>query len=143
MQLTHIDDTINNLQWADYDINVWSEDGNVFLTFYPLRYPGDKRYPDADLEHGLPVVDTSTYYSLRINSKSHTALNRDALDYLRNMVNADHYDEPERYGLLWGADELPVEDDLDWWTCETALVDPPELIADFIATIPRRLRRAN
>lgn len=140
MQLTQIDATVNELQWPDYDINIWTQDGYVYLTFYPLRYPGDKYYPDSDLEHGLPVVDTSQYYSLKIDSRSRGPLRREALAYLRVLVNQDYYEEPQTYSLLWDPAEIPVQDDLDWWSCETALVNPPELIADFIASIPARAR---
>lgn len=138
MQLTKIDATVNSLQWPNYDINVWSTDGYVYLTFYPLRYPGDKYYPDSDLVHGLPVVDTSQYYSLKIDSRSRGPLRRDALTYLRMLVNQEHYEEPQTYALQWDPKEVPVADDIDWWSCETALVNPPELIADFIASVPIR-----
>lgn len=144
MQLTQIDATVNNLQWPDYDINVWSQDGYVYLTFYPLRYPGNKYYPDSDLEHGLPVVDTSVFYSLKIDSRSRGPLRREALEYLRNLVNADHFEDPEHHpNFLWPADEVPIEDDLDWWSCETALTDAPELITDFMSTLPARQKGNN
>lgn len=144
MQLTMINDTVNNLQWPDYDINVWSQDGYVYLTFYPLRYPGDKLYPDSDLAHGLPVVDTSQFYSLKIDSMSRGPLRKQALDYLRKLVNADHVDDPTHYPVaLWPDDEFPIEDGLDWWSCETALVDPPELIKDFVLSVPARQRGDN
>ena len=135
MQLTMITETVNSLQWPDYDINVWSENGSVYLTFYPLRYPGDKYYPDSDLEHGLPVVDTSNYYSLRINSKTHDYRKRDALDYLRKLVNEDHYEDPDHYHDEWDSYE-----GMDWWSSVTALKNPPELIEDFMETVPRRIR---
>lgn len=139
MQLTQIDATVNNLQWPDYDINVWSEKGYVYLTFYPLRYPGDKYYPDADLDHGMPVVDTSQFYSLKIDSRSRGPLRREALQYLRDLVDADHHDMPNVYPApLWDEQE-----DMDWWSCETALTDAPELIRDFMATVPARHRGDN
>lgn len=139
MQLTQIDATVNNLQWPDYDINVWSENGYVYLTFYPLRYPGDKYYPDADLDHGMPVVDTSQFYSLKIDSRSRGPLRREALQYLRDLVDSDHHDMPSVYPApLW--DE---QDGMDWWSCETALTDAPELIRDFMATVPARQKEDN
>jgi hypothetical protein len=129
-----ISETVNQLQSPTYDINVWSREGYVYLTFYPLRYPGDKYYPDADLEHGLPVVDTSTFYSLKIDRRSRGPLRRDALEYLRNLVNEDHFDNPERYPAeLWDD-----EDGMDWWSCETVLTKAPELIRDFVSTLPGR-----
>lgn len=144
MQLTKIDATVNSLQWPDYDINVWSEKGNVYLTFYPLRYPGDKYYPDSDLVHGLPVADTSTFYSLKIDSRSRGPLRREALAYLRMLVNQDHYEDPKHHpNLVWDPNEIPVGDDMDWWSCESALINPPELIRDFIATVPARQRGDN
>jgi hypothetical protein len=135
MQLTQIDATVNNLQWPDYDINVWSRDGYVYLTFYPLRYPGDKYYPDADLDHGLPIVDTSVFYSLKIDPRSRGPLRREALQFLQNLVNEDHVEHPDLYpSELWSTEE----DGMDWWSCETALHNAPELIQDFISTLPAR-----
>lgn len=138
MNLTTIDATVNDLQWPDYDINVWSDDRYVYLTFYPLRYPGDKYYPDADLDHGLPVVDTSQFYSLKIDGRSRGPLRRQAMEYLRQLVNEDHMAEPHMYAEQWPADGFTA--DMDWWSCETVLVNPPELIRDFMASIPARQR---
>ena len=86
------------------------------------------------------MVDTSQYYSLKIDSRSRGPLRREALAYLRVLVNQDYYEEPQTYSLLWDPAEIPVHDDLDWWSCETALINPPELIADFVASIPARAR---
>ena len=132
MQL--ITEQVKQLQWPDYDINVWSEDGMVMLTFYPLRYPGDSDYPDEELDHGFPLVNTSVFYTLRIPADSRGPRNRDALEYLKSMVNADHFDVPEYYpSPLWDA-----TDGMDWWSCETQLTDAPELIRDFVSKLPRR-----
>lgn len=140
MTITMITEPVRVLNTRiEYDINVWSRDGYVYLTFYPLRYPGDKLYPDADLEHGFPVVDTSQFYSIKIDSRSRGPQRREALEYLRNLVNEDHYSEPDNYSLLWPATEVPIEDDLDWWSSETVLDKAPELIRDFMATLPRRI----
>lgn len=124
---------------VEYDVNVWSEGGYVYLTLYPLRYPGDKLYPDADLEHGFPIVDTSQFYSLKIDSRSRGPQRREALEFLRNLVNEDHYENPEHYpAVLWPADEVPIEDGLDWWSSEIVLERAPELIRDFLSVLPRR-----
>ena len=56
-----IESEVQQLVFVEYDINVWSEDGYVYLTCYTLRYPGDDNYPDADLDHRMPVIDTSEF----------------------------------------------------------------------------------
>jgi hypothetical protein len=125
---------VKPLSFVEYDINVWSEEGYVYVTCYPLRYPGDDSYPDSDLQHGMPVVDTSEFYSLKIPAKARGKRFNDALRYLKNMVNHDHETMPDTYPVeIWDA-----EDGMDWWSTESELSDGPELVTDFIARLPRR-----
>jgi hypothetical protein len=125
---------VRQLSRVEYDINVWSEDNHVYLTFYPLRYPGEDDYPDSDLSHGFPIVDTSEFYSLKIPSKARGPKFRKALDYLKSMVNYDHVSMPDLYPVeLWDD-----EDGMDWWSTESELSYGPELITEFIAKLPRR-----
>lgn len=129
-----ITEQVKTLSKPEFDINVWSEDGVVYLTFYPLKYPGDADYPDRDLSHGFPVLDTSAFYSLSIPADSRGPRNRKALAYLAGVVEEERLEAPERYPApLW--DDF---DGMDWWSCETLLVDAPELIREFVATLPRR-----
>lgn len=118
----------------DYDINVWSEGGYVYVTFYPLRYPGDAGYPDADLIHGIPVVDTSEFYSLKIHRDARGPRFKDTLVFLKSMVNYDHTTLPETYPY----EEWDDTEGMDWWSTESELAYAPSLIADFIKKLPRR-----
>ena len=125
---------VRQMTFVEYDINVWSEDNHVYLTFYPLRYPGEDDYPDSDLSHGFPIVDTSEFYSLKIPSKARGPKFRKALDYLKSMVNYDHKEMPDLYPVETWDDE----DGMDWWSTESELSYGPELITEFIAKLPRR-----
>jgi hypothetical protein len=129
-----ISEQVRQLAFVEYDINVWSEDGYVYLTCYPLRYPGEDEYPDADLDHRMPVIDTSEFYSLKIPSKARGKRFNDALAYLKSMVNYDHETMPEHYPVQ----EWDDEDGMDWWSTETELSYAPELITEFLARLPRR-----
>ena len=134
MKLSKVTDTVSTLTPVEYDINVWSDEGYVHLTFYPLRYPGDADYPHDDLDHGLPLLNTSKYYSLDIPVDARGPRSRKALEFLKGLVNYDHVAMPERFPApLWD-----TEGHMDWWSTETELVYGPELITDFMATLPRR-----
>jgi hypothetical protein len=104
---------------GDYDINVWCEnswddaDRTVSLTFYPLRM-GRKGYLETD---------TSVFHTLRISLWPRGPKQKAALSYIQNLVNSD--------GDVFDAEYT------DWWSNECALVDAPELITDFVATLPR------
>lgn len=129
-----ITEQVKNLSFVEYDINVWSEDNYVYLTCYPLRYPGEDGYHDSDLSHGFPIVDTSEFYSLKIPSKARGKRFNDALAYLKSMVNYDHEVMPDRYPVeIWDD-----EDGMDWWSTETELSYAPVLITEFLARLPRR-----
>lgn len=129
-----ITEQVKPLTRVEYDINVWSDDGYVYLTFYPLRYPEDHNYPDADLKHGMPIIDTSEFYSLEINSRARGKRFNDALKYLKSMVNYDHVIMPDKYPVeLWD-----LEDGMDWWSTESELSYGPTLITEFMAKLPRR-----
>lgn len=137
MQL--ITEKVLKLGQAEFDINVWSDSGTVYLTFYPLRYPGDADYPDRDLAHGFPVIDTSKFYSLAIPLDARGPRYRKALNYLMGVVEAERYEAPELYPApLWNP-----HGDMDWWSCETLLTDAPPLIKEFMATLPRRNKGEN
>jgi hypothetical protein len=118
----------------DYDINVWSEGGYVYVTFYPLRYPGDASYPDADLIHGFAVVDTSEFYSLKIHRDARGPLFKDTLAFLKGMVNYDHETLPDNFPTQ----EWDDTEGMDWWSTESELAYAPSLITDFIKKLPRR-----
>jgi hypothetical protein len=138
MTMKLITEKVLELGQAEFDINVWSEAGTVYLTFYPLRYPGDSDYPDRDLAHGFPVLDTSRFYSLSIPSDARGPRYRDALAYLASMVECERVEAPELYPVpLWDG-----YDGMDWWSSETLITDPPALIREFLATLPRRERKA-
>lgn len=132
MQL--ITEKVLKLGQAEYDINVWSENGYVYLTCYPLRYPGDDNYPDADLIHRMPVIDTSEFYSLKIPANARGPRFRQALAYLKSMVNYDHETMPENHPY----EEWDAENGMDWWSTESELAYAPTLITDFLARLPRR-----
>jgi hypothetical protein len=118
----------------DYDINVWSEGGYVYVTFYPLRYPGDAGYPDADLIHGFAVVDTSEFYSLKIHRDARGPLFKDTLAFLKGMVSYDHETLPDNFPVQ----EWDDTEGMDWWSTESELAYAPSLITDFIKKLPRR-----
>ena len=132
--MKQITEQVRKLSHVEYDVNVWSADETVYVTFYPLRYPGDDGYPEGDLWHGLPVLDTSEFYSLEIPKTVRGPRYRKALEFLKKTVNYDHETMPEQY-------PAPIWDDvegMDWWSSESDLSYAPELIADFIASLPRR-----
>lgn len=127
-----ITEKVTELGQADYDINVWSDNGMVYLTFYPLVYPGDPGYPH--LVYGFPTTDMSRFYSLSIPSNARGPRYREALAYLANVVEAERHESPELYPApLWDS-----EDGMDWWSSDTVLTEAPELIVDFMSTLPRR-----
>jgi hypothetical protein len=129
-----IKEQVKPMTFVEYDINVWSEDGYVYLTCYPLRYPGDAEYPDADLVHRMPVIDTSEFYSLKIHRDVRGPRFRDALTFLKSMVNYDHETLPDNFPTeVWDD-----EDGMDWWSTESELAYAPTLITNFIARLPRR-----
>lgn len=119
---------------VEYDINVWSEENHVYVTFYPLRYPGDDGYQDSDLSHGFPIVDTSEFYSLKIHRDARGPKFRDALKFLKSLVNYDHETMPDNHPY----EEWNDEDGMDWWSTESELSFGPALITDFIDRLPRR-----
>ena len=119
---------------AHYDINVWSEAGKVYLTFYPLRYPDEDNYPNKVTEDSLPVMDTSVFFTLGIPADARGPRYRNALSYLETLVNEDHRLMPE----IYPAPEWTTGDDMDWWNTELCLTNPPQLIAEFMAVLPRK-----
>jgi hypothetical protein len=109
---------------AEYDVNVWTADRTVYVTFYPLNY----------LENGRATINTSEYYSLAIPGDARGPLYRRALSYLENRMNKDFHGLGQSY-LHAG---WTLEDDLDWWDTEKGLTNAPKLIADFVAHLPRK-----
>jgi hypothetical protein len=109
---------------AEYDVNVWTSDRTVYVTFYPLEY----------LENGRATINTSKYYSLAIPGDARGPLYRQALAYLENLMNKDfdYLNQP------YLSDGWTLEDDLDWWTTDTGVLYPPKLIADFVASLSRK-----
>jgi hypothetical protein len=104
---------------GDYDINVWcdndgTEEPFVHLTFYPL-VKGEE----------YDTVDTSTWYTLAFNLTPRGPKQRQALNYIKNLVNSD------------SAFDLEYT---DWWSNECVLADAPELITDYMAKLPREGR---
>jgi len=114
----------NDKKLAAYDINVWCDEKIVYLTFYLLDYSED----------GLATTNTQEFYSLGIPGDARGPLYKNALTYLENLVNSDFKDSPEIY-LEPG---WSLQNDLDYWNTENALVDPPKLIADFVDNLPRK-----
>ena len=99
-----------------YDINVWcdndgTEESFVHLTFYPL-VKGEK----------YDTVDTSIWYTLAFYAKPRGPKQREALNYLKALVNSD--------------DTFDMEY-TDWWSNECVLTDAPKLITDYMARLPR------
>ena len=98
-----------------YDINVWcdntTEEPFVHLTFYPLVKGKD-----------YDTVDTSTFYTLPISATPRGPKQRQALNYLKALVDSD--------------DTFDVEY-TDWWSNECVLTDAPKLITDYMARLPR------
>jgi hypothetical protein len=118
----------------EYDINVWLSGDAVCLTFYPIIYPGEIGHPNIDKDNPLPVMDTTTFYTLEIPLKMRGPRYRKTLAYLENLVNED-------YRLMPGIHREPAWDtvnDMDWWSSENTLVGAPALIVDFMSTLPRR-----
>lgn len=134
MQL--ITETVANLSSPEYDINVYTEPEftDVDLTFYPLQYPGDDGYKPEVLfgqdaytwEDGIPVADYTRFYTLKVPKKARGPRYREALQYLEALVTEGSF------GDIWNIDGM------DWTSCDTSLVDPPALIAEFVAKLPRR-----
>jgi hypothetical protein len=109
---------------AEYDVNVWTSDRTVYVTFYPLEY----------LENGRATINTSEYYFLAIPGDARGPLYRQALAYLENLINKDFQGLDQPYL----SDGWTLEDDLDWWTTDTGVLYPPKLIADFVASLSRK-----
>jgi hypothetical protein len=112
-------DVVEYPNQGDYDINVWCDnDGTdepfVHLTFYPLVK--GKEYD---------TVDTSTWYTLAFNVTPRGPKQREALNYLKSLVNSD-----STFDLEY----------TDWWSNECVLVDAPKLITDYVARLPREER---
>ena len=133
MKITEITEQVSTLNRVEYDINVWSEDEKVYVTFYPLRYPGDADYPNDDLGHGLPLLNTQKFYSLTIPAQPRGPKFKKALAFLKGVVNYDHFLRPD----LYPAELLDASEGMDWWSTESELGYGPELITDFIAKLPR------
>jgi len=104
---------------GDYDINVWcdsewhDQDRTVSVTFYPLRMG----------RGGYLETDTSVFYTLRISMWPRGPKQKAALSYVKNLVNSD--------GDMFDANNT------DWWSNECVLINAPEIITDFVATLPR------
>lgn len=120
MKLSMIEDTVVEYPaTGDYDINVWVEDGwdnqrkYVSLTFYPLAMGPD----------GYLKIDTSVFHTLKIALWPRGPKHQAALSYIADLVNEDDVFDPRH---------------TDWWSNECVLVNPPELIADFMVTLPRK-----
>jgi hypothetical protein len=101
---------------GDYDINIWcdndgTEEPVVNLTFYPLV-----RGEEYD------TVDTSTFYTLALTVTPRGPRQKEALNYLKALVN-----EEDTFDMEY----------TDWWSNECVLVNPPQAIAEFIAGLPR------
>ena len=119
MKLTQItEQVVDYPTTGDYDINVWADNGwanddrFVSLSFYPLWMT-----PQGYLE-----TDTSTYHTLTLSLFPRGPKQREALAYIRDLVNTD--------GVF---DAIET----DWWSNECALADAPELIQEFMAELPR------
>jgi hypothetical protein len=116
-----IEDTVVDYPTTgQYDINVWcdsawdSHDRTVSITFYPLVMNDTMR---------VLVSDMSRFYTLRISMWPRGPKHKAALRYLIDLVNKEDTFDPNY---------------TEWWSNECVLVDPPELIADFMATLPRK-----
>ena len=104
---------------GDYDINIWcdndgTEEAVVNLTFYPLV-----RGEEYD------TVNTSTFYTLTLNTTPRGPRQKQALDYLTALVN-----EEDTFDMEY----------TDWWSNECVLVNPPQVIADYVSELPRGQR---
>jgi hypothetical protein len=108
---------------GDYDINVWCDNNpedsklgwKVHLTFYPLT-KGEE----------YDVLNTSVYYTLILSAIPRGPKYREALNYLKNLVNDD--------AGLFDLEET------DWWSNECVLTNAPKVITDFMAGLPREER---
>ena len=107
---------------GDYDINIWCDNDLehprdywvVNLTFYPL-VKGEE----------YDTVDTSTFYTLTLNTTPRGPRQKQALDYLKALVN-----EEDTFDMEY----------TDWWSNECVLVNQPQAIADFVSELPRGQR---
>jgi hypothetical protein len=105
---------------GDYDINVWCDNNpnkspvywRLHLTFYPL-VKGEE----------YDTIDSSVYYSLTLGAIPRGPKQKQALGYLQALVN-----EEDTFDMTY----------TDWWSNECVLSDAPELIADFMARLPRK-----
>ena len=82
----------------------------------------------------MPVADTSEFHALKIHKDVRGPLFRDALKFLKSMVNYDHETLPDNYPT----ESWDDEDGMDWWSTESELTYAPTLIKEFLATLPRR-----
>lgn len=105
---------------TQYDVNVWCDsewdnpDRTVSLTFYPLI---------MDDVMKCWVTDMSVFYTLRISLWPRGPKQKAALKYLIDLV-----DKEDTFDAQY----------TEWWNSEDSLIDPPELIADFVAMLPRK-----
>ena len=119
MKLKMIEDTVTDYPaTGDYDINIWcdndgTEEPVVNLTFYPLV---------LDEIDDCWVMDTSTFYTLALSVMPRGPRQKEALNYLKALVN-----EEDTFDMEY----------TDWWSNECVLVNPPQAIAEFIAGLPR------
>lgn len=128
-----INEQVATVRTGEYDINVWTDNEFpmdtswvIHLTFYPLMWPGDPGYPQGE-RHGLPLVDTSTFYGLNVPLYTRGKRASDAVAYLKELVNNSCED----------GDEFSLKS-MDWWSNEIVLTNPPALIQEFINALPRR-----
>ena len=103
-------------------MNVWCDNLDeeskhawvIHVTFYPLYLH----------DNGYDQVDTSTWCALDISAYPREPQDQDLLKYLETLINEDG---PDKFSLEY----------MDWWSNECVFVDPPEILANFIATLPR------
>lgn len=122
---------VRELATPDYDINVWADNegyeagGVVNLTFYWLKYPGDDDYPDTG--HEFPIADTRRYHTLKVPVMYRGGRVGEAIRYLDTLITNSSND----YG------EFDTEN-MDWWSSEVVLENPPAFIKQFMDVLPRR-----
>jgi len=128
-----ITEEVRKMTTGEYDINVWADNEGdidatwvVNLTFYPLKYPGDLGYP-KNVGHGFPIVDTSTFHTLKIPVLHRGERIGQALRYLDLLVT-DSSDDYDQFDLQ----------EMDWWSNETVLENAPDYIQEFVTALPRR-----
>lgn len=127
-----IAEKVRQFTQPNYDINVWADNEGqldaswtINLTFYPLIYPSDPEYQEH--YEGFPAVNMSVFHTLRIPIVHRGNRIAEALAYLDNLVT-NSCEEGDEFDLQ----------SMNWWSSETVLNNPPEFIADFIETLPRK-----